>query len=174
MSRIPLFRMIVLMSLAILLIPLICVAQQKKKPKSCWDTAMSQSEMNQCAGSELKAAQTKLAAVLKKLGVSPDAPAQKAWESYRDAQLETIYPKEQIGEFGSVTPMCFAILETHLTNGRIRDLNALITFEGDVCQGLRRVAERRSNKFFATPVNLSTTEIHRKDRGGCSMPRDRN
>jgi uncharacterized protein YecT (DUF1311 family) len=174
MNRIPLFRMIVLTSLTTLFVPLICVAQQRKKPKSCWDTAASQSEMNQCAGSELKAAQAKLAALLKKLRVSPDDPTQKAWESYRDAQLEAIYPKEHISEFGSVTPMCFSILATHLTDGRVRDLKALITFEGDMCNGLRPVTERRINKPFATPVYFSPTPPHRKDPGGCAMPRGGN
>jgi len=169
MNGIP-FRRIILTSLIIVFIPAICTAQQKKTPKSCWDTAMTQTAMNQCAGSELKAAKSKLGTLLKNLGVSSDDPAQKAWEAYRDAQLESIYPKEHIGEFGSVTPMCFSILETHLTEGRIRDLKALTTFEGDVCNGLRRVAARRRKKLFPTPVNSLPAETFPRNPG-CSTPR---
>jgi uncharacterized protein YecT (DUF1311 family) len=169
MKRTSLVRAIVLLSSITLLFPLIGTAQQRKKPKSCWDTAMTQLAMNECAGSELKASQTKMAALLKKLGVSPDNPAQKAWEAYRDAQLEAIYPQEGTPGYGSVFPMCFAKLKTDLTEGRIRDLKALTTSgEGDVCYGLRPVATRRSNQLSSTPVNFSRTEIHRRVSGGCS------
>jgi uncharacterized protein YecT (DUF1311 family) len=169
MKRTSLVRAIVLLSSITLLSPLIGTAQQRKKPKSCWDTAMTQLAMNECAGSELKAAQTKMAALLKKLGVPPDNPAQKAWEAYRDAQLEAIYPQEGTPGYGSVFPMCFAKLKTDLTEGRIRDLKALTTSgEGDVCYGLRPVATGRSNQLSSTPVNFSRTEIHRRVSGGCS------
>jgi uncharacterized protein YecT (DUF1311 family) len=136
---------------------------------------MTQLAMNECAGSELKAAQTRMAALLKKLGVSPDDPAQKAWEAYRDAQLEAIYPREGTPGYGSVFPMCFAILKTDLTEGRIRDLKALTTSgEGDVCYGLRPVAARRNKQLSSTPVNYSRTEIHRRVSGGGSAPRGSN
>ena len=175
MNRTCLVLVIVAMSSAILLAPQICTAQQRKKPKSCWDTAMTQLAMNECAGSELKAAQKRMAALLKKLGVSPDDPAQKAWEAYRDAQLEAIYPREGTPGYGSVFPMCFAILKTDLTEGRIRDLKALTTSgEGDVCYGLRPVAARRNKQLSSTPVNYSRTEIHRRVSGGGSAPRGSN
>jgi uncharacterized protein YecT (DUF1311 family) len=145
---------------AVLLVPQICTAQQKKKPKSCWDTALSQTEMNQCAGKELKVAETRMNALLKKLGIGPDDPAQKAWEAYRDAQLEAIYPnpKENIDDYGSVYPMCFAMLENTLVHGRIRDLKAL-TFggEGDVCWGLKPVAKQRRNRPSAPSKHVAKT-----------------
>lgn len=132
MNRTCLVLVIVAMSSATFLAPQICIAQQRKKPKSCWDTAMTQLAMNECAGSELKAAQTRMAALLKKLSVTPDDPAQKAWEAYRDAQLEAIYPREGTPGYGSVFPMCFAILKTDLTEGRIRDLKALTRLEKEM------------------------------------------
>ena len=147
-----------LLSFAALLVPQICSAQQKKKPKSCWDTALSQTEMNQCAGKELKAAVTRMDALLKKLGIGPNDPAQKAWEAYRDAQREAIYPNpsENIGDYGSVYPMCFAMLENTLVQGRIRDLKALtLQGEGDVCWGLKPIAQRRRNRPSALPKNAA-------------------
>src|SRR6266705_655543 len=139
MNRTCLVLVIVAMSSATFLAPQICIAQQRQKPKSCWDTA------------------------------------QKAWEAYRDSQLEAIYPREGTPGYGSVFPMCFAILKTDLTEGRIRDLKALTTSgEGDVCYGLRPVAARRNNQLSSTPVNYSRTEIHRRVSGGRSAPREGN
>ncbi len=160
MNRTCLVLVIAAMSSATFLAPQICIAQQRKKPKSCWDTAMTQLAMNECAGSELKAAQTRMAALLKKLSVTPDDPAQKAWEAYRDAQLEAIYPREGTPGYGSVFPMCFAILKTDLTEGRIRDLKALTTSgEGDVCYGLRPVAARRNNQLSTQSRNVRFSAI---------------
>jgi uncharacterized protein YecT (DUF1311 family) len=113
-------------------------AKTKKAPKSCWDTATTQLAMNECAGKELRTSEQRLSALLTKLGLRPDDPAQKAWEAYRDAQIEAIYPKQNAGGYGSVFPMCLANLEKKLTDGRIADLKRLITSdEGEVCSGLR-------------------------------------
>ena len=167
MKWISLVRTSVLLSLVTAIIPHTCTAQQKKKTQSCWDTAISQTAMNECAGSELKAAETKMAAMLKKLGIRSDDAAQRAWETYRDAQLESIYPKEHIGEFGSVTPMCLALLKKILTEGRIRDLKALTTSgEGDVCNGLSAVAVSQSNRISSIPAKSSLAESHRYLYGG--------
>jgi uncharacterized protein YecT (DUF1311 family) len=175
MNRTCLVLVIVALLSATFLAPQISTAQQRKKPKSCWDTAMTQLAMNECAGSELKAVQTRMAALLKKLGVSPDDPAQKAWEAYRDAQLEAIYPQEGTPEYGSVFSMCFARLKTDLTEGRIRDLKALTTSgEGDVCYGLRPTAASRSGTLSPTPAKYLPTENHRRVSGGCSAPRGGN
>ena len=140
-------------------------AQQRKKPKSCWDTALTQVAMNECAGKELRATETRLTAVLKDLGIAPEDPAQKAWEAYRDAQLEAIYPnpKNNISEYGSVFPMCFALLKTKLAEGRIRDLKALTTSrEGDVCFGLKRVSREQGLKPPMNNQTFAKAEVKRK------------
>jgi len=98
--------------------------------------------MNECAGKDLHRAEARLEKVLKDLGISKDSPEQKAWENYRDAQLAALYPglpvEKIIAEYGSVYPMCYATLKTKLTEGRIRDLQALTSpGEGDVCAGYR-------------------------------------
>ena len=127
-------------------------AQQKKRP-SCWDAATTQSAMNQCADLELKASQHKLDSILRKLGIDSQNPAQKAWEAYRDAQLEAIYParNDPTAEYGSVFPMCWAILKSILINNRIRDLNGLTASEGDVCWGLKATS-RNQGKPKSAPV----------------------
>ena len=99
---------------------------------------MSQAEMSDCAVKELQKTELKLEKLLKDLGIRRDSPEQKAWETYRDAQLAALYPKENMSSYGSVYPMCLAILKRALTEGRIRDLKALTTSgEGDVCYGYR-------------------------------------
>jgi uncharacterized protein YecT (DUF1311 family) len=151
-----------LFSFSVLIVPQICCAQQKKRPKSCWDTALTQLAMNECAGKELRAEETRLEALLKRLGVGPDDLAQKAWEGYRDAQLEAIYARENGHDYGSVYPMCFAQLRTKLVKGRIRDLNALTTSgEGDVCYGLKSIAERQRDKPAALTQKTATTPAGR-------------
>lgn len=99
---------------------------------------MTQGEMSECAAKELHKAELKMERLLKQLGIAPGSPEQKAWEAYRDAQLTALYPPEDISSYGSVYPMCLAILKKTLTEGRIRDLRALTTSgEGDVCYGYR-------------------------------------
>jgi uncharacterized protein YecT (DUF1311 family) len=100
---------------------------------------LTQTDMNQCAAKELQRAESRLAALLKELGIDRNSPEQKVWEAYRDAQLQAIYPAtdNDIAEYGSVYPMCWATLKKRLTEGRIRDLKGLTTSEGDVCHGYR-------------------------------------
>jgi uncharacterized protein YecT (DUF1311 family) len=107
---------------------------------SCSQSAnATQTDMNQCTAKELQKAESRLAAVLKELGIDRNSPEQKAWEAYRDAQLKAIYPPtdNDIAEYGSAYPMCLATVKKRLTEGRIRDLKGLTTTEGDVCHGYR-------------------------------------
>ncbi len=111
----------------------------RQKADPCKDTSnMTQGGMNDCAVKELHKAELKVERLLNQLGIRRDSPEQKAWEAYRDAQLAALYPQEDISSYGSVYPMCLAILKKTLTEGRIRDLRALITSgEGDVCHCYR-------------------------------------
>jgi uncharacterized protein YecT (DUF1311 family) len=117
----------------------------RQKPDPCKDTSnITQGEMNECAAKELHKAELKLERLLNQLGIRRDSPEQKAWEAYRDAQLAALYPQEDISSYGSVYPMCLAILKKALTEGRIRDLRALIASgEGDVCNGYRAPGAKR-------------------------------
>jgi len=91
---------------------------------SCSQSAnATQTDLNQCAAKELQKAESRLAALLKELGIDRNSIEQKAWETYRDAQLKAIYPatNNDIAEYGSAYPMCLATLKKRLTEGRIRD-----------------------------------------------------
>ena len=83
--------------------------------------------------------------MLKRLGIDPNSPEEKAWEAYRDAQLKAIYPpvSDERVEYGSIYPMCWAMLKQKLTESRIRDLKALTISEGDGCLGYRIGGERK-------------------------------
>ena len=110
------------------------------KTGACSQSARwSQADLNQCAAKELQQAESRLAALLKQLGIARNSPEQKAWEAYRDAQLKAIYPAtdNEPAESGSVYPLCLATLKKKLTEGRIRDLRSLTAAEGDVCHGYR-------------------------------------
>jgi len=111
----------------------------KQNPDLCEDTSqMTQAQMNDCALKNLHEAELKLERLLKQLGIAPNSPEQKAWEAYRDAQLAALHPAGDTSNYGSVYPMCLAVLKQCLTEGRIRDLKALTTSgEGDVCYGYR-------------------------------------
>ena len=99
---------------------------------------MTQGEMSRCAGEDLYKTELRLERLLKQLRIGRDSAEEKAWAAYRDAQLAAIYPQNDISSYGSVYPMCLAILKKALTEGRIRDLKALTTSgEGDVCYGCR-------------------------------------
>ena len=135
------------LTLGLLMFSSSMVAQtHRQEPDPCKDTSkMTQRELNECAGKELHKAELKLERLLKQLGIGRDNPEQKAWEAYRDAQLAALYPQEDISSYGSVYPMCFAILKKALTEGRIRDLKALIiSGEGDVCSGYRLQAHKNN------------------------------
>jgi uncharacterized protein YecT (DUF1311 family) len=107
--------------------------------KSCSQIATTQMDLDECAAKELKQAEARLAALLKKLGIDANSPEEKAWEAYRDAQLKAIYPPvaDERAEYGSVYPMCLVTLKRKLTESHIRDLKMLTASEGDTCLGYR-------------------------------------
>jgi len=109
------------------------------KAGSCSQAATTQMDLNECAGRELRQAEARLAALLKKLGIDANSPEEKAWEAYRDSQLKAIYPlvADERAEYGSIYPMCLATLKRKLTEGHIRDLKMLTASEGDGCLGYR-------------------------------------
>jgi uncharacterized protein YecT (DUF1311 family) len=114
-------------------------AASATKPSSCSQTAKTQMDLSACADRELKQAEARLAALLKRLGVDPNSSEEKAWEAYRDAQLKALYPPvaNAQAEYGSVYPMCLTMLKRKLTESRIRDLKTLTTSDGDACLGYR-------------------------------------
>ena len=59
--------------------------------------------------------------------------AQSAWEAYRDAQLDALWPSDP-HNYGSVHPMCQAAFAAALTEARIKELSEMASPpEGEVC-----------------------------------------
>jgi uncharacterized protein YecT (DUF1311 family) len=119
-------------------------ASQKQKPKSCWDTAETQMEMNQCAGSELQAVDKELNRVYQQIlkeyagdrvFIEKFKAAQRAWLNFRDAELEAVYPHGD--NYGSAHPMCHTGEKAALTLARTKQLKLWLhgTIEGDLCAG---------------------------------------
>jgi uncharacterized protein YecT (DUF1311 family) len=88
--------------------------------------AMTQMDMNYCAGQDFNAADAKLNATYKKLTSELDPHeldtlkvAQRAWVAWRDAECtyETID-----SEGGSIRPMEISECQTELTNDRVKQL----------------------------------------------------
>lgn len=103
----------------------------------------TQSDMNECAGAEYRAADAELNKVYKQLMATGDEPfrkrlqaAQRAWLAFRDAHLAATYPPEEGTSrgYGSARPMCTPLLLKDLTVERTRQLKAYLErIEGDVC-----------------------------------------
>lgn len=139
-----------ILALAILVSLSFGVAATGQKKESCWESAKTQGEMNRCASSELQAADAELnrvySALLKAYGSDSVhgkklQSTQGAWLAYRDAHLEFCYPAADPREYGSVNPMCRAILLTGLTEERVKTLKQIQSAEeGDVCLGHLRVS----------------------------------
>lgn len=122
-------------------------ASQKYKPKSCWDTANTQSELNECAASDLDSTDKELNRVyhqiLKKYADDPVfitkfKAAQRAWLQFRDAELAAVYPHDsEPTQYGSVFPMCHSGEKARITFLRVKELKrwAEGIDEGEVCAG---------------------------------------
>ena len=88
--------------------------------------AMTQMDMDFCAGKDFQAADGKLNATYKKLTSALDAhelaslkTAQRAWVAWRDAECDY---RTIDSEGGSIRPMEVSMCETELTNDRIKQL----------------------------------------------------
>ena len=119
-------------------------AQKSSKPPDCLDSAQTQGELNDCAGGKATQADQKLnqtyQAVLKKYAdkavfIDRLRKAQRAWVTFRDAQLEMKFPPGEAA--GSVEPMCYSLYKAELTEQRSNELRQWLTGigEGDVCCG---------------------------------------
>ena len=79
--------------------------------------------------------------------------AQKAWTTFRDAQVEALFPRaNKRVEYGTVYPMCHCIELQSLTEERTKQLKMWVDGipEGDVCSGSVKVTH------FARPLEPSS------------------
>jgi len=114
---------------------------------SCYDTANNQFELNECAAGEFKKADDELNRVYRQIQkrnakdpvfLDRLKAAQRAWISFRDAELEAIFPDpEKQVAYGSAYPMCYAHWMKKITSQRTQQLERWLvgTEEGDVCTG---------------------------------------
>jgi uncharacterized protein YecT (DUF1311 family) len=113
----------------------------------CMETATTQLERNQCATSHLQAAEDELnrvyQAILSKYKDDREfleklRNAQRAWLTFRDAELEARFPfEDKQSHYGSGYPMCANLFLAQRTQERIKHLREWLegTEEGDVCAG---------------------------------------
>jgi uncharacterized protein YecT (DUF1311 family) len=138
-------------------------AQGQPEKTDCWQTAQTQSDLNQCAGSHYHETRQKLElihdAILKAYADDPAfvkafKASRKAWLAYRDAMGTARFPHaEEPGYYGTVLPMCETQYRESLAQVRIKQLRPWLegTQEGEVCAGSLKLA----------PVGTSAAETVR-------------
>jgi uncharacterized protein YecT (DUF1311 family) len=122
------------LTVLLLVIPTSAPSQSRENP--CWKTAVAQSEMNRCADRDARRADAELNRVYQELlsknkdnanATRKLRAAQRAWLAFRDAQLQAQYPAEdKQGEYGSIYPMCYAIVATAMTKERTAQLRRML------------------------------------------------
>lgn len=115
--------------------------------QACFKTAMTQPEMNKCAGLEYVLADKELNAVYQEVAkrrqnvkgfVARLKEAQQAWLKWRDAEMEAIYPeRNDPSAYGTVFAMCWELDLASLTRERTKQLRKWLVGveEGGACSG---------------------------------------
>jgi uncharacterized protein YecT (DUF1311 family) len=115
--------------------------------ESCLETAMSQRDMNQCAGVDYKIAESELYRVIveiKKLYKGEEKflvnleKSQQNWEAQLELDLALKFPRaDEPMYYGSVFPMCYSGYKTRLALQRIAFLKEWLkgSTDGEVCSG---------------------------------------
>ncbi len=125
---------------------LFSLAARAQKP-DCFDKAQTQADLNDCAGEQYADADAELnrvyKAILEKykadaLFVEKLRAAQRAWLTFRDAEIEAKYPHAKDPHvYGSSLGMCDPLYRAQLTQERIKKLREWLdgSEEGDICSG---------------------------------------
>jgi uncharacterized protein YecT (DUF1311 family) len=110
---------------------------------ACWQKAMTQSAMDECAWLELSTAEKKMDDTLRQVlaNFSNDVvktkaikAAQAAWMAYRDAEANALFPPSEEEGMGSAHVMCRPLDLAELTRERTKELRQMLEHkEGDVC-----------------------------------------
>jgi uncharacterized protein YecT (DUF1311 family) len=63
--------------------------------------------------------------------------AQRAWIKFRDGHIDSVFPTERRGDYGSVLGECICYQYAYLTEARTKQLKVWLkgTEEGDLCAG---------------------------------------
>ncbi|MDO6447273.1 lysozyme inhibitor LprI family protein [Colwellia sp. 1_MG-2023] len=113
----------------------------------CYDTAMSQLDLNRCAGVNNKKAELEMQRVILEIQrlykgevkfLSNLEQSQQNWETQLELDLNLKFPKaDEALYYGSVFPMCYSSYKTRLMLQRIAFLKEWLegSKEGEVCSG---------------------------------------
>jgi uncharacterized protein YecT (DUF1311 family) len=115
----------------------------QKQKSSCWDQATTQQAMNSCASQDWQRADAELNRVYRQVVAAYSSTkdqqekivkAQRAWTTFRDAEVDAWYPESERPNRGSIFPMCRGQMLAQLTEERTRELRGMLKHsEGDVC-----------------------------------------
>lgn len=120
--------------------------RQKKRQKDPCANAMTQMDLNRCYCTEYTKADEELNRVYQQVLernkdeqklIEKLKAAQRAWVSFRDAHMESLYPETDNPQaaYGSVYRMCYCMAQTELTVERTRQLKSMLNpVEGEVCK----------------------------------------
>lgn len=124
-----------------LIFPLVSIALSSQSFASvdCMDTAVTQTDMNICAGKEYDEADAKLNKVYnalqkkyqdERLFLANLKKAQQAWIKFRDAEVEAHFPlapgANPTFEYGTMYDTTSTALKTTLTQERVKQLSVLL------------------------------------------------
>lgn len=116
------------------------------------NASQTQDDMNRTACAEQKEAEQKLNKIYTgilskyhadKMFINNMKSAQRAWLSYREAHIKSLYPHKDSTEYGTVYSMCRCNSLAEITANRIKELEQWTQgIEiGDVCTGSRAVKQ---------------------------------
>jgi len=138
---------VVIVRFSFLITLLFSLSVYSEEATSCLETAMSQRDMNQCAGIDYKKAESEMHRVIKEIQrlykgeaklLTNLEKSQQNWEKQLELDLDLKYPKaDEPMYYGSVFPMCYSGYKTRLTLQRIAFLKEWLkgSTEGEVCSG---------------------------------------
>jgi uncharacterized protein YecT (DUF1311 family) len=107
--------------------------------------AATQNELNECSCKQFRAADAEMNRVYgqllysrakDRLFIAKLKNAQRTWLVFRDAHLASLYPDDTHPKltYGSAFPMCWCMIERHMTEERTKELKKMLNpKEGDVC-----------------------------------------
>jgi uncharacterized protein YecT (DUF1311 family) len=155
----------------VLMTCLLCATQKVNTFSDCQKRANSQHDLQACADHEFRRVDADMTQNYQQLLAKAQGDAvakrkiraaQQSWLSFRDAQLEAMYPHaDKPGEYGSSYPTCALLLKTELTRQRAILLSRMLSpIEGEVCDaGLRYPAanlnENSPAPMVATPATYA-------------------
>lgn len=111
-------------------------AQDSDAYRRCADQARTQAEMYGCTNDEAKRLDTELNRIYRELlskassqsdAVEKIKGAEKAWQAYRDAYIDAVYPAaNKQAEYGSMYPMDAGLVRIRLMQEHLSDLKKLL------------------------------------------------